>query len=138
KELGEEGEPGENHNGMEDTVGALSIAVGAVMKPDADAHRTSFRSEDAKTTASLTDPREPARVFNRHRLIEIQQTAVDVREWMHLRTVCEIELQAERCDSRAIRSLATKRIYAGRTRRSRNDHSGGDRDRYYIDPGLQH
>src|SRR6478672_9999405 len=99
------------------------------MKPDADIYRTPFGSEDAQAAACFTNPRESTRVFNRHGLVEIQKTAVHVSVWMHFRSVCEIELQAEWCESGAVSGLATKRINASGTCRARNDCSGRDSKR---------
>ena len=137
KALLENREPGVDYKLVQPAVGALSIAVRDVMKPDADIYRTPFGSEDAQAAACFTNPCESTRVFNRHRLVEIQETAVDVRVWMHFRSIREIELQAERCESRAVRSFATKRINAGGTRRSRNDCSGRDSKRNHIKRVLQ-
>src|ERR671927_1425119 len=107
------------------------------MKPDAEAYRAPFGSEDAQAATSFTNPRESTRVFNRHRLVEIKKTAVDVRKRMHFRSICEIELQAERCESRAVSGFAPKDINAGGTRRSRNNCSGRDSKRNYIKRVLQ-
>src|ERR1051325_9899695 len=106
------------------------------MKPDAEAHRASFGSENAQTAAGFTNPREPARVFNRDGLVEVKQTAVDVCEGMNFRSVPEIKLQTSRREARASRKLATKGVNAG-SRRSRNDPSGRHCDWNHIERVLQ-
>src|ERR1051325_4502097 len=95
------------------------------MKPDTETYSASLRRKDTHTTTSFTNPCKSAGIFDRHRLVEIKETAVDVRKRMHFAAVCEIELQTKRRESRTICSFAMKDV-ARRCRRARNNCSRCD------------
>src|SRR6185312_11530717 len=104
----ENGKSGVDHKLIQATIGTLSVAIRNVMKPDTNAHRTPFRSKDTHTSSGFTNPSKAACILNRHRLVEVQETAVDVCKGMHFAAVCEIELQTKRSESRTVCSFATK------------------------------
>ena len=62
------------------------------MKPDTETYSTSLRRKDTHTASGFTNPGKPAGILNRHGLVEVQETAVDVRKRMHFAAVREIEL----------------------------------------------
>src|SRR6185369_2756953 len=107
------------------------------MKPDTDIYRTALGSKDTHAAACFADESKVSGVFDRHFFVEIEQAAVDVNERMDLRSVCEIELQADRRDSGAVSSLAMKCIDTRGTGGARNDHARRDRDWHRVNRVLQ-
>src|SRR5689334_23281460 len=106
------------------------------MKPDTETYSSSLRRKDTHTTTRFTNPRKPAGIFDRHRLVEVKETAVDVRKRMHFAAVCEIELQTKRRESRTVGSFAMKDV-ARRRRRARNNRSRCDCNRNDVECVLQ-
>ena len=86
----------------------MSIAVRDVMKSDADVYSAAFGSKDANTATKLAYKLKLTRVFNRHRLVEVKKSTVDMSERMNLRTVCEVDLETYRCDSCTVSALTLK------------------------------
>src|ERR1043165_651171 len=92
------------------------------MKPDTETYCASLRRKDTHTTTSFTNPGKPPGVLNRHRLIKVKKTAVDVSKRMHFAAVCKIQLQTCRRESSAVRGFALKDV-TGRRRYARNNSS---------------
>ena len=101
-----------DHKVIQTAVGTMSITVRYVMKLDADVYSPAFGSKDTNTATCLANELKLARVFNRHRFIEVEKPAVDMRERVDLRAVRKIELQAYRRDAGAVSSLALKCVNA--------------------------
>src|SRR5262245_8646875 len=82
------------------------------MKPDTNTDCALVGSNHADAAPRIPDKLKLTGVCDRHRLIEIKKATVYVCKRMDLRTVCEIELKTNGCDSRAVRRLSLKRLYA--------------------------
>jgi hypothetical protein len=120
-------EPRVDYKIIQPAIGTVSIAVRDVMKSHADVYSAALGSKYANTAACLADKLELTRVFDRHGLVEVEKSSVDVCKRMDLRTVRKIQLQAYRCDSCTVSGLALKCVDTRNARRAARSSASSSR-----------